>query len=75
MGPGKRRRRKDRDAWGDHGLRTMLNAVMIISFLCLLRIDEALRIEWHWLKLEQHEGNIRLVLRLPYRKTHQSGGS
>ncbi|KZV72098.1 hypothetical protein PENSPDRAFT_742880 [Peniophora sp. CONT] len=58
-------------------IRHQLNFIYIISFLCLLRFEEALRIEWHWLTLEPDpdglEGSLRLRLDIPWRKTHQTG--
>ena len=53
----------------------MLSLLYVISFLCLLRYDEALRIQWDWVTLEVlPDGTHRLKLSLPYRKTHQTGG-
>ena len=50
--------------------RRALQAVYTIAFLCLLRIDKVLKIrvehiEWY---------NDKMVLSLPFRKTHQFGG-
>ena len=54
-------------------LRLMLSLLYVIAFLCLLRFDEALRIRFDWITLEQYEGVFRLKLELPFRKTHQTG--
>lgn len=70
-------RRKRNDAadineWGGGRSRKMLHAVYIISFLCLLRFDEALKIQLQdirWLNESSFE------LTLPFRKTSQYGGS
>ena len=52
----------------------MLQLLYVISMLCLLRYDEALRIMWSDIKLEKRNGKHILVLSLPFRKTHQYGG-
>lgn len=62
------------EAWGGSAIRTQLQLLYIVSFLCLLRYDEALRIEWHWIKVENYEGQKRVRITLPFRKTHQTGG-
>jgi hypothetical protein len=62
------------ESWGGGAIRCMLNLLYILSFLCLLRFDEALRIQWHWLTMEDYNGLKRLKISLPYRKTHQYGG-
>ena len=57
--------------------RLMLNFFYLVSFLCLLRSDEALRIQWEWLTLDEGPdipGGFRLKLELPFHKTHQTGG-
>ena len=43
-----------------------------IAFLCLLRADEVLNIQAE--HIEFLESPPRMVLTLPYRKTHQDGG-
>jgi hypothetical protein len=53
----------------------MLHALYTISFLCLLRYDEALHIQVHDIVPEIMEnGRTRLKLTLPFRKTDQYGG-
>lgn len=55
-------------------LRTMLQCIYILSFLCLLRSDEALHIRWEHLDLyDKATGKMKLTL--PFRKTHQYGGT
>ncbi|KAJ6598544.1 hypothetical protein B0H10DRAFT_2324218 [Mycena sp. CBHHK59/15] len=61
--------------WAGHSVRMMLQLLYIVSMLCLLRYDEALRITWQDVQLEQLEhGVLRVRLDLPFRKTHQNGG-
>lgn len=71
----KKRKQSSPEQWAGKELRTMLHALYVIAFHCLLRFDEALRIEWHWMELQEFgEGKFRLKLKLPFRKTHQTGG-
>jgi len=53
-------------------MRRLLQAVYTISFLCLLRSDEVLKIRREHVELL--EGPKRIKLTLPFRKTHQGGG-
>lgn len=60
-----------------HRLRAQLNLMYILMFLCLLRYDEVLHIEWRMVEVEedpQRPGRSILRLQLPFRKTHQRGG-
>lgn len=51
----------------------MLQCIYTISFLCLLRFDEVLRIELKDIEvIDKIKGQIKL--NLPFRKTHQFGG-
>jgi hypothetical protein len=53
----------------------MLHAAYTIAFLCMLRFDEVLRIEAHYIEvLDGHEETGEIRLTLPFRKTHQNGG-
>lgn len=61
--------------WAGKEPRIMLQALYLISFLCLLRYDEALRIEWHWLDFLKVDGQRCLKVSLPFRKTHQTGST
>ncbi|KAJ7683605.1 hypothetical protein B0H14DRAFT_3101642 [Mycena olivaceomarginata] len=55
-------------------VRMMLQLLYIVSMLCLLRYDEALRITWQDVHFEPLEnGGFRIRLDLPFRKTHQNG--
>jgi hypothetical protein len=59
--------------WGGARLRMMLQCIYTISFLCLLRFDEVLRIELKDIEVvDKLKGQIKLTL--PFRKTHQNGG-
>jgi len=52
----------------------MLQCIYTIAFLCLLRFDEVLRIQLKDIEVvDKLKGHIKLVL--PFRKTHQYGGS
>jgi len=52
--------------------RRALQAIYTIAFLCLLHADEVLNIQAE--HIEVLENPPRMVLTLPYRKTHQDGG-
>jgi hypothetical protein len=52
--------------------RRLLTLAYAIAFLCLLRIDEVLRIEHRHIQLLE---NGRLEINLDYRKTAQFGGA
>jgi len=59
--------------WGGPVQRMMMQAIYALSFLCLLRFDEVLKIQHHHIEvIDSKEGHIKLVL--PFRKTHQNGG-
>lgn len=65
--------------WAGYFLRAMLSLLYITAFVCLLRFDEALRIKWDDVRIERLIGPdgkkyARVVLWLPFRKTHQNGG-
>lgn len=67
------------EQWGGREIRVMLQVMYLISFLCLLRFDEALRIQWSWIQLDKVQNASgewvhRITLLLPFRKTHQTGG-
>ena len=60
--------------WGGARLRTMLQCIYTIAFLCLLRFDEVLRIQLKDIEvIDKLKGHIKLILL--FRKTHQYGGS
>jgi hypothetical protein len=58
------------DQWGGGRARRLLQAAYTVAFLCMLRFDEVLKIQAHDLCV--HENGV--ILRLPFRKTHQNGG-
>ncbi|KAG6378987.1 hypothetical protein JVT61DRAFT_13277 [Boletus reticuloceps] len=81
--------------WAGQRIRRMLYLLYLVSVLCLLHFDEALRITWadvvfqvrdlsvsnHWQNttLERlaklRPEHFRIQLNLPFRKTHQYGGT
>jgi hypothetical protein len=48
----------------------MLGAAYALSFLCLLRFDEVLKIQMHHIEFIL---DTKIKLMLPFRKTHQFG--
>ncbi|EEB92894.1 hypothetical protein MPER_08526 [Moniliophthora perniciosa FA553] len=61
------------DRWGGPRLRRLLHCIYCISFVCLLRIDEALKIQVeHILYVPGHDRRL-LKLTLPFWKTNQYG--
>jgi len=53
----------------------MLHFCYLLMFWCLLRYDEALNLEFHQVEMGVDELGIHyLEIRLPHRKTHQTGG-
>jgi integrase len=58
-------------SWGGPLHRRLIQAIYTISYLCLLRIDEVLKIRREHIKFED-DGKVTLTL--PFRKTHQFGG-
>lgn len=73
----RKRKKKNPEEWAGFAYRTMLQVAYITSMLCLLRSDEVLHIQWSDVKFESYHGpgSLRLKLQLPFRKTHQNGGS
>ncbi|KAI9572412.1 hypothetical protein HD554DRAFT_2202838 [Boletus coccyginus] len=63
--------------WAGKHIRMMLYLLYLVSLLCLLRFDEALRITWADVYLIQgvklRSEHFRIQLNLPFRKTHQYG--
>ena len=61
-------------SWGGGHMRLMLQYIYTIAFLCLLRFDEVLKIQAHYLEvMNEATGEIKLIL--PFRKTHKLGGT
>ncbi|THH03535.1 hypothetical protein EW146_g10421 [Bondarzewia mesenterica] len=61
---------RDLHEWGRGRARRLLFAAYTIAFLCLLRFDEALKIQAH--DIEQESENC-IKITLPFRKTSQYG--
>lgn len=59
--------------WAGGNTRRLLFAAFTIAYLCLLRVDEVLKIKFSHLKWDTHDENL-IVLTLPFRKTSQNGG-
>ncbi|TDL13834.1 hypothetical protein BD410DRAFT_817264 [Rickenella mellea] len=60
--------------WAGGKLRKMLNLIYVISFLCLLRFDEVLNLQWPDIEIQQLSTGDRVKISLLARKTHQNGG-
>jgi len=61
-------------SWGGGHMRLMLQYIYTIAFLCLLRFDEVLKIQAHYLEvMNEATGEIKLIF--PFRKTHKLGGT
>jgi hypothetical protein len=56
--------------WGGPLARRAALAIYTVMFVCLLRVDEALKIKMEHIVFE--DGKV--ILTLPFRKTHQFGG-
>ena len=67
---------KSGDQWGGARARRLLELAYTLSFLCLLRVDEVLKIQSQDLILlpSTEDTPPRLQLTLPFRKTDQHGG-
>jgi hypothetical protein len=72
-GPTPRNQKSTIHEWGTPLLRRLLQVVMIIAFLCLLRSDEVLKIRREHVQFLNNPRRIKLTL--PFRKTHQGGGT
>lgn len=68
--PSKHQDQPDIHQWGGPLRRRAVQAIYTIAFLCMLRIDEALKIQFHHIEI----GEKKIILTLPFRKTHQFGG-
>ena len=72
--PGSREEKPNMHQWGGPVLRRAAQAIYTIAYLCLLRVDEVLRIQVEHVEFIRNGENFQLVLTLPFRKTHQFGG-
>ena len=64
-------------AWNGKGgalARRALQAIYTIAFICLLRSDEVLKITRNHITFLK-DGTNGIILTLPFRKTHQAGGT
>jgi len=69
-------KRNDSLDWGNAHTRCMLHFCYLLMFWCLLRYDEALSLEFHQVQLRTDSiGILYLEVQLPFRKTHQTGGT
>jgi hypothetical protein len=66
----RKRKRKNVNTWGGGRARRLLHAAYVLSFLCLLRVDEVLKIGMHHIEIIS---DTKIKLTLPFRKTHQFG--
>ncbi|PPR02923.1 hypothetical protein CVT26_009778 [Gymnopilus dilepis] len=57
--------------WGGPRARLLVHAVVTLAFVCLLRVDEVLKLQFE--DITQHPGD-RLQIILPFRKNSQFGG-
>jgi hypothetical protein len=64
------RKNKDPHTWGGGRTRRLLMAAYSLAFLCLLQVDEVLKIQMHHIERLTDE---KIKLTLPFRKTHQFG--
>lgn len=63
--------------WGHSRSRRLLNLAYTLAFTCLLRFDEVLKIQAHDMTIfsDPTNGDMRLEVKLPFRKTSQFGGA
>jgi hypothetical protein len=64
-------KKKDTDKWAGGRARRLLGLAYTIALLCLLRVDEVLKIQCHDIIIL---GDKKIQLTLPFRKTNQCGG-
>ncbi|KAJ7765926.1 DNA breaking-rejoining enzyme [Mycena maculata] len=62
---------KNEHDWGGARARRLLTLAYVLSFLCLLRFDEVLKIQMHDI---EWVSDTCIKLSLPFRKTNQFGG-
>ncbi|KAJ7462934.1 hypothetical protein FB451DRAFT_1028406, partial [Mycena latifolia] len=68
---GSRKQAKNPHEWGGGRARRLLTLAYVLSFLCLLRFDEVLKIQMQDI---EWVSDTCIKLTLPYRKTNQFGG-
>ncbi|ESK82129.1 cointegrate resolution protein s [Moniliophthora roreri MCA 2997] len=69
--PSKLQKNPDHDNWSGYCLFCQLQFIYVISFICLLWIDEALKIQAKDIDILYDKHSLLLTLTLPFRKTHQ----
>ena len=72
--PGKHTEKSTANWRGGRAHRLLL-AAYTIAFLCLLRVDEVLKIQVHDIQFSGEDESDHISISLPFRKTHQCGGS
>jgi len=60
-----------KEVWRNHKGRALVHAIVTVAFVCLLRVDEVLKLRYDDVKIDD-EGMIKIFL--PSRKTAQFGG-
>ncbi|CAA7269937.1 unnamed protein product [Cyclocybe aegerita] len=68
--PRSRLQKENLHQWGGPLARHALSAIYAITFLCLLRSDEVLKIRREYIEFNKNG----VTLTLPFRKTHKDGG-
>jgi integrase len=68
--PNVAKRNRDIHNWGGPLARRAALAIYTVMFLCLLRVNEVLKIKMEHIVFEDR----KVILTLPFRKTHQFGG-
>lgn len=72
----RKQKAEDPTMWAGRDIRIMLHLIYTVSMLCLLRFDKTLRIRWQDIEFGIDEFGVDFVkLKLPFRKTHQNGGT
>ena len=61
---------KDNRVWDDRNQKLMMQAMYDITFLCLLRMNEILRIQYHHIRIIDEEIE-KIEFTLSFRKIHQ----
>ncbi|KAF9041858.1 DNA breaking-rejoining enzyme [Rhodocollybia butyracea] len=69
--PGRRGEKQSTD-WGGPCFRRALHLAYTLAYVCLLRVDEVLKIQSHDIEISKEDDNT-LKVTLPFRKTNQFG--
>lgn len=65
-----RREDKQSDSWGGPRFRRALHLAYTLAYVCLLRVDEVLKIQSHDIQIVEDD---LIKVTLPFRKTNQFG--